>query len=120
MALESLDHISINPADLERSIAFYTDVLGLENGDRPDFSFPGAWIYCGGRPVVHLIGGRAADAGTGAVDHFAFRGSDAGAFTARLQEKGIEFRERDVPGRNVHQVFLQDPDGVTVEVNFSD
>jgi catechol 2,3-dioxygenase-like lactoylglutathione lyase family enzyme len=119
MALENLDHISINPADLDQSVAFYTEILGLENGDRPDFSFPGAWIYCGGRPVVHLIGGRAGDGDSGAVDHFAFRGTDAPAFTRRLREKGIEFRERDVPGRDIHQVFLQDPDGVTIEVNFT-
>ncbi|MBL6945474.1 MAG: VOC family protein [Rhodospirillales bacterium] len=121
MPLDRLDHISVNPADLNKSIAFYTDVLGLEDGPRPPFSFPGAWIYCGGQPVVHLIGGRAGEPGigTGSIDHFAFHGTDMPAFTQRLRDHNIAFDERDLPGRGIRQVFMEDPDGVTIEVNFT-
>jgi hypothetical protein len=39
---------------------------------------------------------------------------------ARLDERGIALRERDVPGQPLHQLFLADPDGVTIEINFRD
>ena len=58
MALRSLDHVTVNCADLDRSRAFYSQALGLTDGKRPNFAFPGAWLYVGDRPVVHLVGGR--------------------------------------------------------------
>ena len=68
MAVQSLDHFTINTADLGRSIRFYEEVVGLRNGERPPFAFPGAWLYCGEKPVVHLIGGEHDEHGTGSVD----------------------------------------------------
>ncbi len=121
MAVSSLDHCTINTADLDSSVEFYTEILGLRNGERPPFGFPGAWLYCGDHPVVHLIGGsRRAEAGTGAIDHIAFRASGLKEYTRRLGERGISFKERDVPGQALHQLFLEDPDGVTIEINFRD
>ena len=121
MAVNSLDHCTINTADLDASVAFYTEVLGLRNGERPPFGFPGAWLYCGDHPVVHLIGGsRRTEAGTGAIDHIAFRASGLKEYTRRLGERGIPFKERDVPGQPLYQLFLEDPDGVTIEINFRD
>ena len=121
MAVSSLDHYTINTADLDASVAFYTEVLGLRNGERPAFGFPGAWLYCGDHPVVHLIGGdRPTNAGTGAIDHIAFRASGLGEYKRRLNALGIPFKERDVPDQPLHQVFLEDPDGVTIEINFRD
>ncbi|HIF10953.1 MAG TPA: hypothetical protein EYQ81_14705 [Sneathiellales bacterium] len=61
MTVETLDHFTIVTADLDTSVAFYTDVLGLENGKRPDLGFPGAWIYAGDKAVVHLLGSDGAD-----------------------------------------------------------
>ncbi len=57
MAVNALDHYTIVTADLDASVAFYTEVLGLKDGPRPAFDAPGAWLYCDDRPVVHLIGG---------------------------------------------------------------
>lgn len=121
MALSALDHYTIMTADLDASVAFYTEILGLADGPRPAFDAPGAWLYCDDRPVVHLItGGTRKDTGTGAIDHVAFRASGLDDYRARLDERGIAYRERDVPGQPLHQLFLADPDGVTIEINFRD
>jgi len=119
MPLTSLDHYTIRTADLDRSLDFYAETLGLEIGARPPFTFPGAWLYCGAHPVVHLVGvDDQAEADTGAIDHLAFRASDVAEFTRRLAARGVAFEERDVPASDLHQVFLKDPDGVRIEINF--
>jgi catechol 2,3-dioxygenase-like lactoylglutathione lyase family enzyme len=118
MLVEALDHVTIKASDVEESARFYEDVLGLRRGERPPFSFPGVWLYCGDRAVIHLIGGRDTEEGSGAVDHFAFRAGDVQAFLDRLAERGIAHLTRDAPGINLRQIFIEDPDGVMVEVNF--
>ena len=50
-----IDHVTIATDDLDGIVAFYRDVLGLEVGPRPAFPFAGAWLYAGGRPIVHLL-----------------------------------------------------------------
>ncbi len=134
MPLTGLDHCAIRTGDLVATRDFFVDVLGLEDGDRPPFPFPGHWLYCEGRPVVHLIGldtagssglveymgedRKEALTGTGAVDHLAFTAADLEGMRARIKELGIESRERAVPDLALHQIFVVDPNGVTVEINF--
>jgi catechol 2,3-dioxygenase-like lactoylglutathione lyase family enzyme len=127
MALDALDHYTIQCADMAATRDFYRDVLGLSEGFRPQFGFAGHWLYCGGVPVVHLVGadgalkengGTRPGAATGAFDHIAFRGQDAAATIARLKGHGIAFRENQVRDLGLHQVFVRDPDGVIVEMNF--
>ncbi|HJO72129.1 MAG: VOC family protein [Rhodospirillales bacterium] len=119
MAIMTLDHYTINTLDLDATIRFYVEVLGFENGERPPFSFPGAWLYSGGKPVVHLVDGKAPEeAGSGTIDHVAFRAGGLGDFIRRFEDRGIPYSERDVPGAGIHQVFLSDPNGVTIEINF--
>ncbi|NQV21546.1 MAG: VOC family protein [Rhodospirillales bacterium] len=135
MAVQSLDHYTIIASNLERSIEFYTDTLGLRNGERPEFDFPGAWIYVGDRAVVHLLGtdgaqkmadggvfggGQGEAPGTGSIHHVAFRAADLEGYVKRLKAQNIPMKEQDVPGWPLHQVFLEDPDGVTIELNFWD
>ena len=118
MALDRLDHVTVRCHDLARSRAFYAAALGLEDGDRPPFNFPGAWLYVGDRPVVHLVGGpHDGTRGTGTFDHVAFAATDLEGTRRRLQQAGIDFRETKVPGRPLHQLFVVDPDGVTIEIN---
>ncbi|HEV7284395.1 MAG TPA: VOC family protein, partial [Kaistia sp.] len=104
---------------------FYEDVLGLEAGERPPFPFPGLWLYAGdGTPVVHLVGTGApapgTGSGTGALDHVAFTARDLDATRRRLAEKGVPFSERTVPLLGMIQVFVNDPHGIRIELNFDE
>lgn len=122
MGVEKLDHYSVRTADLERATRFYENALGLRQGPRPPFRFGGAWLYAGDHPVVHLIGTDAGAPGkdTGAFDHIAFAATGIAEMHARLEQHGVAYRERKVPDRELHQVFVHDPDGVTIELNYSE
>ncbi len=119
MPLKGLDHVTVNCADLARSRAFYAEVLGLTDGKRPPFPFPGAWLYAGDHPVVHLVGD-APGGPTGSFDHVAFEASDFPAMRARLADLGVEFQENTFAAAGLSQIFLRDPDGVKLEFNFRD
>lgn len=128
----SLDHYSIRTTELEPCRKFYRDCLGLREGPRPPFDFPGIWFYAGDVSVVHIVGvdptNQAATSdylgsrtgvlrGGGAIDHVAFAARGLAAMKARLQ--GLSFRERKVPSLGLIQLFLEDPNGVTIELNFA-
>ncbi len=118
MPLDRIDHVTILCSDLARSRAFYAEALGLVDGDRPPFNFPGAWLWLGDRAVVHLIGGREVTSkDTGSFDHVAFAATDLDATRTRLKKAGVMFREQPIPGRPLHQLFFKDPDGVQIELN---
>jgi len=139
MSIRKLAHYSIRTTDLEASRRFYTEVLGFKEGYRPDFDFPGIWLYQGGDEaefgVVHIIGVDLNDPqglidylgdkpidslkGGGALDHVAFLADGLKQMRERLQALDIEFRERTVPLLGLHQVFLTDPSDVTIELNYS-
>ena len=74
-------------------------------------------MYLGAEPVVHLVQLQTeAPPRGGAIDHVAFGATDVDATTAALRAAGIEFTAR--PGDGMTQVFVHDPDGVKVELNF--
>lgn len=120
--LRCLDHVNIRCADLAKSRAFYAQTLGLTEGERPRISIPGAWLYLGGRPVVHLIDaaamGGAAVGATGPFDHVAFEAEDFEGVRERLQARGVTFQESVFPDFGLKQLFFPDPDGVKIELNF--
>ena len=139
MAL-TLNHFSIRTTDLDASRRFYADVLGLSVGPRPDFPFPGLWMYRGdhgdvANAVVHLIGidrsdpdglkkylgdrDEAALAGSGAVDHIAFFADGLATMLAHLRQQGVAYRERTVPSIGLHQLFVEDPCGIVIELNYA-
>jgi catechol 2,3-dioxygenase-like lactoylglutathione lyase family enzyme len=125
MGLNGLNHYTIKPVDLEATKDFYVDVLGLEIGYRPPLGFAGYWLYCGGQPTVHLIGPRERDAhiprvkgGTGQLDHIAFACTDLAEMRERLARHRVEHEERVIPRDRQTQIFLHDPDGVAVELNY--
>ena len=130
MPLGTLQHYTIEPSDLEATKDFYCDVLGLENGDRPPLNFPGYWLYSGGVATVHLMGQREPRDGivvrgtekkfadTNRLDHIAFAATDPDDVRKRLQARNVTFREQIVPRTGDTQIFLYDPDGVGVELNF--
>jgi len=131
MPLGTLQHFTIEPQDLERSKDFYVDVLGLKVGDRPPLDFPGYWLYSGDVATVHLMGTRKPCEGivvrgtekkyddTGRLDHIAFAATDVQGVRKQLASKGVKFRESIVPRTGDTQIFLYDPDGVGVELNFT-
>ena len=138
MAIDKLAHYSIRTTDLEASRKFYTEVLGFRVGFRPPFDFPGIWLYMSDDEreygTVHIIGidpndpqglidylgDKSLDSlnGTGSVDHIAFTATDLTSMRKTLKGRGVEYRERTVPSLGLHQVFLTDPSGVTIELNY--
>lgn len=135
----SLNHFSIRSEDLPACERFYAGLLGLQVGPRPPFDFPGLWLYAGdttqfANAVVHIIGidrnnpeglarylgerDEASLQGTGVVDHVAFFATGLSDTLARLMAAGVTCRERTVPLLGLHQVFIDDPNGVVVELNF--
>jgi catechol 2,3-dioxygenase-like lactoylglutathione lyase family enzyme len=137
MPVTKLAHYSIRTMDLEKSCLFYERILGFKRGYRPPFDFPGAWLYKGGDEAdfgtVHIIGfdpdnpagltaylgDKALPAsGTGTVDHIAFLATGVEDIWKTLQAEGVAWRDRTVPSLGLHQVFIEDPSGVTIELNF--
>jgi catechol 2,3-dioxygenase-like lactoylglutathione lyase family enzyme len=135
----ALNHFSIRTMDLDATRTFYERVLGLTDGPRPDFPFPGHWMYRGdhgdiANAVVHLIGMDRNDPeglkqylgdrdvsslrGSGAVDHIAFFATGLAKMLDDLKALGVPARERTVPNIGLHQVFLDDPNGVVIELNY--
>jgi catechol 2,3-dioxygenase-like lactoylglutathione lyase family enzyme len=132
MPIRELNHFFVRAADLEATRQFYTEILGFEVMPRPDFPFPGYWMGVNGSIQVHVgpsdIPNRqmyylgtpddAADGQSGVIDHVAFLADDPAAFVERFRARGIEFRPRHLPDSNLYQLFIRDPNGVVIELNF--
>jgi catechol 2,3-dioxygenase-like lactoylglutathione lyase family enzyme len=121
MPLSKIEHANLRCANVERVKDFYL-LLGLTVGPRPPFKSFGYWMYAGNDPIVHLVqkpeGEAANTIGTGSLDHVAFQASDLDGMRKTLRDNGIEFREQLVPRDNVVQVFVKDPEGFPLEMNF--
>ena len=134
-----LNHFSIRTTDLDATRVFYEAVLGLTVGPRPPFPFPGLWLYNGDHSttvnaMVHVIGidkndpqglsqylgDRDASSlqGTGAVDHIALMATGLEKMLIHLKTLGVPCRERTVPSLGLHQLFLDDPCGLVIELNY--
>src|SRR5437868_1655437 len=122
VSVGTLDHFNIRTRNLSDTVRFYEDVLGLEKGPRPNFAFPGAWMYSDGRAVVHLVDISPTDErqkpDSGVVHHVAFVSSGFRDMKQRLKGKGVEFEAREVPGGDLWQIFITDPNGVLIELNY--
>ena len=122
MHINGIDHFNIRTREPDRLCEFYTKVLALEIGDRPPFDSPGVWLYAGGHPILHVgiaeEGGADVD-NTLPLDHIALETEGLMDAVARLEEAGIDYRMVDVPGREMKQIFVRDPDGVALELNFT-
>ena len=124
MPLSDLHHVALKTHDLPASEQFYVEVLGMEKVKRPDFDFPGAWLQMG-QTMFHLMAGYAAlgaDAetyyGSGAVDHLAIKAQGFDAMREKFETSGVKYRENNIADFGIWQLFLNDPDGVIIELNF--
>jgi catechol 2,3-dioxygenase-like lactoylglutathione lyase family enzyme len=111
-----LDHVNIRTDRLDETVAFYRDLMGLEVGYRPNFPYPGAWLYHAGRPIIHLKSPGVDQTSTGSVDHFAFRTDDLGPILTRLEARNTPHILRTLPDDSARQVFIEDPNGIKVEI----
>lgn len=122
MRVNRIDHFNIRTRDLDRLCEFYTGVVGLEIGERPPFDSPGVWLYAGGHAILHVgvaNDGEGHGDGTLPLDHIALETEGLADALARIEKAGIEYRMVDVPGRDMKQIFIRDPDGVALELNFT-
>lgn len=134
MPLSHLEHFLIQTADLEKTRDWYVRVLGMHEGWHPDFKFPVVWLYLGERDVLHLTEGGANTSenrqrylgqqstevqGSGVVDHVAFRCTGLPQMLDHLRREGVAFTQRMVSDQGLYQLFLFDPNGVKIELNFA-
>ena len=142
MSLKSFEHVLIFTEDLEASHDFYVNMIGLRAGWRPDFPFPGYWLYLGESACIHLalstsirnpgdentsgqtssdyvLEGQKGDSkGTGRIAHVAFNADNIEEFLERFEKAGVPARRERVPKAPLQQIFIEDPNGVQVELNF--
>ena len=121
MPVIAFDHVNIRTANLDALIAWYGDILGLVPGRRPDFGFPGAWLYLGDQALVHLVGSEddLQAGGNVTLEHFALRATGLNNFLKHLMDRGISHSIDPVPGIPVVQVNLHDPNGNHIHVDFN-
>jgi len=117
-----LDHVNIRTTQLDKMIAWYTGLLGLRVGKRPDFPFGGAWLYVGDVAIVHLIEvDDAAAIGSEAslkLEHFALKATGMAKFEAALKAQGEKFRRGELIDFGIAQYNISDPDGNHIHVDF--
>jgi catechol 2,3-dioxygenase-like lactoylglutathione lyase family enzyme len=119
MPATSLNHFTILTDDVPRTVRFYRDLLGLTDGWRPPLTFPGAWLYAGEQPIVHVVGGRPSEElKAGVIDHMAFSASGLSEMLALLTAHDVEHTCRKQAGSGTWQVFFHDPNNVKVELDF--
>ena len=119
LPVTALNHVALTTRRLAESRAFYRDLLGFREVERPNFDFAGAWLTnCG--LTIHLIESDRAPSPEGPIDtrgnHLALHADDLDAVARMLEERGVEFRRNRIPDRNIPQVFFRDPDGHVIEV----
>ncbi len=127
MQVQGLNHINIVTGDLEATVRFYDDLLGMKAQVNPFAmaGFDGRWICdAGGMPIVHVQAfnperhGELKSGMGGALDHVSFTCAGFAATKARCDELGVEYRVNDRQFGDLRQVFVTDPNGVSLELNF--
>ena len=134
MPISHMEHFLLQTEDIEATKNWYVKILGFRVGPAPDFKFPVYWLYLGDRDVLHITtGGKSvsenrkkyvgqqseASAGTGVIDHVGFRTTGLHEMIEHLTKNKIEFSERQVNDQGLYQLFLFDPNGVKIELNFA-
>lgn len=134
MPLSHIEHFLVQTADMAKTRDWYVRVLGMEVGPNPDFKFPVCWLYLEGKDIVHITEGGAkagenrkkyvgqestATHGTGVLDHIAFRATGLQAMLAHLRAEKVDFKQRQVNDQGLYQLFMFDPNGIKIELNYA-
>lgn len=129
MSVTGLDHVNIVARDLEASVRFYVEVLGLERRNPPEPVAPEhtQWLCDpSGRAIIHLASaaqprhaGRDVGGPTGGLDHVALACTGYDATVARLERHDVAYRAGGLPGLPFRQLFVKDPSGISLELNFA-
>jgi catechol 2,3-dioxygenase-like lactoylglutathione lyase family enzyme len=112
-----MNHFNVLTNDVDATRRFYVGILGLVEGPRPPFGFPGLWLYAGVDPILHISWADPLPP-AGVIDHIAFSGTGLKETIARLSEHGIEHSLNRQVGTGIWQVFCHDPMGAKVELDF--
>lgn len=124
-----LDHVLILARDVAAMRRFFVEAIGLEDGPRPPFPFPGHWLYSEGVPLIHLAAAEATSAqsdylginctdASGPIDHIALTGAEMQPLIERLDRAGVDYAVRYVPLDHTRQVFVASPEGLKIEMQF--
>ena len=121
MEVATIDHVNVETDDVDRSAKFYREIIGLKEGPRPDFDRPGYWMYAGAQPVVHIIktapdNKMLTGSKDASISHFSLQIKDFDAAKKHLDFHGIRYQTNIVSGTEIKQLFLEDPEGVLVEL----
>ena len=131
MQVSAIDHVNIITNDLDGTAAFYERLLGLRRAESPGaaMGFKGAWLFdAADNAIVHLMwNDPARDIGAGhvpgdktaAVHHVAFRCAGFDSAKARLDEAGTAYRVNDREFGGLRQIFVTDPNNISLELNFA-
>ena len=128
MRVTHIDHynIRLRPSDLATVRDFYVNALGLTEGPRPNFGFPGHWLYGGAEAaILHLAATLPESAEpiskskpTGQFDHISLKATGLDSAKKKLQDMGVPFEARPVVGWRLMQLFFSDPAGLKIELTF--
>jgi catechol 2,3-dioxygenase-like lactoylglutathione lyase family enzyme len=126
-----MEHVLVLSDDIEQTRDFYCRVVGLSVGERPPLPFPGYWLYAGATPCLHIaqrsayrehaaqlgLGVVETASAAGPVDHIAFNATGYDELSAQLEANGVPAVRNTIPGGGPRQLFIEDPNGVRVEIN---
>ncbi|SFB17351.1 hypothetical protein SAMN05421688_3415 [Poseidonocella pacifica] len=123
MQVRRLDHVNIQTTQLETMVIWYNDIIGLRTGPRPDFPFPGAWLYAEDYAVIHLVG-HDGDPAVGSeeklkLEHFALSATGRAEFEARLRDEAIPHQRFVLDEIGIVQFHVRDPDGNHIHIDFA-
>ncbi len=129
MQVKGLDHVNIIARDLDETARFYEDLLGLRYGARPsEMNFAGGWLYDpAGQAIIHVMtydperhgGQERSSMPTGSIDHVALACEDFAGTVRRCEELGLAHQINDRKYGDLRQVFVTDPNNISLELNFA-
>ena len=135
MAISHIEHFLVASDDIDATRDWYARVLGMKPGPHPDFGFPVHWMYVDNVDIVHIgpsarqageiqkkyLGrtSQKSEEGTGALDHIAFRATGLRQMLEHLKREKVPFSQRRANGQALFQLFLYDPNGIKIELNYA-